>query len=109
MSTTNPTTATDFQHSTAQPAKISYSHRHMNTHTRKTSYLPDVQVRGCGFAGVLVRALEQLSQANVEGSLDVADGQGIMRPLAAALHVTDNCMHARTQTQTHTQDNEVIN
>lgn len=35
--------------------------------------------------------VEQLSQADVEGSFDVAEGQAVVRPLSTALHVTDDC------------------
>ena len=42
---------------------------------------------GAGSAGVAVLLVQQLSQADVEGRLEVADGHAVVGPLPTALHV----------------------
>lgn len=58
---------------------------------KNNAHLPDIQMRGTRSACVLVLFSEQLPQLDVESSSNVTDGEAIVRPLAAALHVADHC------------------
>lgn len=60
-------------------------------YTNLKMYLPDIQVCWAGPVRVIMVLLQQLSQADVEGSPDVADGEAVVRPLSTSLHVTDHC------------------
>lgn len=59
--------------------------------THAGPYLVDVEVRGCGAADESVLLSQELSQADVEGSLDVPDRLPVLGPLPTALHVANHC------------------
>lgn len=62
-----------------------------HTHINSTKYLHNIKVCRAGLACEVVLFLEQLSQTDVEGSTDMADGEAVLRPLSASLHVTNHC------------------
>lgn len=63
---------------------------HVQKHSIK-KYLADIQVCGAGLARIIMVLLEQLPQADVEGSSDMSDGEAVVGPLSTPLHVTDHC------------------